>query len=71
MAKKADDGFVTSSMCLPSPRLCVQVKIGLDSVQVRDSKTGEIQTYDHGEWSAFIGGVKRGEFDLPSGEKLN
>jgi hypothetical protein len=36
-------------------------------VHVRDSKNpdGRILTFDYGEWSAFLSGVKGGEFERP------
>lgn len=46
---------------------CVEVAPTTDSGRaVRDSKnpTGGTQCYTAAEWSAFIAGVKAGEFDL-------
>ena len=47
---------------------CVEVAIADGDIAVRDSKnpTGGLLRFTHGEWSAFVQGVKRGEFDLPS-----
>jgi hypothetical protein len=48
---------------------CVEVAFVPDgSVAVRDTKDrdGGTQLYSRAEWAAFIGGVKAGEFDLPS-----
>jgi hypothetical protein len=45
---------------------CVEVADNLPGVvAVRDSKdrTGPVLTFTPGEWMAFIGGVKDGEFD--------
>jgi hypothetical protein len=44
---------------------CVEVSICSDSVSVRDSKapTEGTLVFTRGEWSAFIAGVKSGEFD--------
>lgn len=44
---------------------CVEVLICPDSVSVRDSKAPHDGTlaFTRGEWSAFIAGVKSGEFD--------
>lgn len=46
---------------------CVEVMIEDGQVKVRDSKdkSGPVLTYTRAEWSAFIDGVKDGEFDLP------
>ena len=46
---------------------CVSVKITDSVVMVRDTKDlGKTTlTYTHGEWKAFVKGVKAGEFDLP------
>ena len=47
---------------------CVEVAKNLpDVVGVRDSKdrSGPTLTFDPVVWSAFIAGVKDGEFDLP------
>lgn len=47
---------------------CVETAILPDSsVAVRHSKHpgGEVLLYTPAEWRAFVGGVKRGEFDLP------
>ena len=44
---------------------CVEVMISPDGVSVRDSKApdeGRL-AFTRGEWSAFIAGVKSGEFD--------
>jgi hypothetical protein len=65
-----EDGFKKSSASKWIQRLmrmeCVSVKITPDSVMIRDTKdaTKVTLTYTHGEWEAFITGVKNGEFDL-------
>jgi hypothetical protein len=46
---------------------CVEVADNLpDVVAVRDTKNrdGATLIFTHSEWSAFLGGVKDGEFDL-------
>lgn len=45
---------------------CVEVVILKDAVAVRDSKdpTGPALIFTPEEWTAFIGGVRDGEFDL-------
>ena len=47
---------------------CVETAVLPDqSVAVRHSRNpgGEVLLYTPAEWRAFVGGVKRGEFDLP------
>lgn len=44
---------------------CVEVKIGTNLVQLRNSKFAEISLFfTPEEWVAFIQGAKLGEFDL-------
>ena len=45
---------------------CVEVRIGLDEVQVRDSKDpgGPVLSFTLTEWAVFLRGVKKGEFEL-------
>lgn len=45
---------------------CVEVKRTSDDVQVRDSKLSNspVLSFTHEEWSAFLSGAKKGEFDL-------
>lgn len=48
---------------------CVEVADNLPRVvAVRDTKDREAGTllFTHGEWTAFLSGVKDGEFDLPA-----
>jgi len=44
---------------------CAEVAQLRDAVLVRDSKNpdGSILTYTKAEWSAFVDGAKKGEFD--------
>lgn len=61
------DGFITSSITRKGAiKVWVAVKIGTNSVEVRDTKDVNSPTlsFTHAEWDAFIGGVKLGEFDL-------
>ena len=46
---------------------CVEVAFVGDTVAVRDTKNrdGGTLLFRHDEWTAFIGGVRQGEFDLP------
>jgi Domain of unknown function (DUF397) len=48
---------------------CVEVALIDQFVAVRDSKNPEGPTlrFSSTEWEAFTGGVRNGEFDLPSG----
>jgi Domain of unknown function (DUF397) len=45
---------------------CVEVRASADGVDVRDTKDRQGPTlgFTPDEWSAFVRGVKRGEFDL-------
>lgn len=49
---------------------CLEVKFNSKSVLLRDTKTGGIQVYNHGEWDAFLKGVKAGEFDFERVEEV-
>jgi len=65
-----EDGFRKSSWSPhnPAERFCVSVKTTDTQVMVRDTKdpSKTTLTFSHGEWDAFIKGVKNGEFDLKS-----
>ena len=45
---------------------CVEVRIAAEHVHVRDTKDrqGAFLTFTHGEWRAFLAGVRLGEFDI-------
>jgi hypothetical protein len=45
---------------------CVEVASVPDAIAVRDSKnpTGPVLIFTTGEWDAFVGGARDGEFDL-------
>ncbi|MFF5081358.1 DUF397 domain-containing protein [Actinoplanes sp. NPDC000266] len=50
---------------------CVEVSYQADQevILVRDTKAegrGPVLTFTRSEWSAFVGGVNDGEFDLPA-----
>jgi Domain of unknown function (DUF397) len=47
---------------------CVEVAFLDDRVAVRDSKDrqGPVLVFTYREWDAFTGGVRGGEFNLPS-----
>lgn len=45
---------------------CVTVAIDPDGVTVGDTKTDGTLWFDHGEWAAFLAGVRAGQFDLPA-----
>lgn len=46
---------------------CVEVKLDGAAVGVRDSKDpgGAVLRFTAPEWTAFLAGVRNGEFDLP------
>ena len=55
------EGLITSSVTRSMPiRTCVAVKIGEETVEVRDTKDPQSPTlvFTHAEWKAFIEGVK-------------
>ena len=45
---------------------CVEVAFVQEAIAVRDSKhpEGPVLIFTQGEWDAFVGGAKDGEFDL-------
>lgn len=47
---------------------CVEVRLGVKAVQVRDSKDpeGAQLEFSRTEWVAFLKGLEVGEFGLPS-----
>ncbi|MDD7941524.1 DUF397 domain-containing protein [Actinomycetospora lutea] len=53
----------TSSFCTDGS--CVGVALDQDEVRVVDTKSSEALRFTPAEWSAFVAGVKAGEFDLP------
>lgn len=56
--------FRRSSFCTDAHG-CVEVGVSGDVVRVRDAKEpgGPQLSFDRDEWSAFVAGVKAGEFD--------
>jgi hypothetical protein len=46
---------------------CVEVAFLDEAIAVRDSKNqdGPVLIFTSGEWDAFLGGAKAGEFDRP------
>lgn len=59
--------FRRSTFC--GPTACVEVAVGPSRVLVRDGKRGAASLcfeFTADEWSAFLAGVKAGEFDLPT-----
>lgn len=64
--RKEKDGFYVSLCSTGDWHQCVACKITEEVVQVRDTKDPDdtTLTFTHGEWRAFIQGVKNGEFDL-------
>lgn len=59
-------GFVISSFC--SAGGCVAVAPSEDGVLVRSSRVadGPVLAFSGEEWTAFLSGVREGEFDLDS-----
>ena len=55
-----------SSASGPYSDNCVEVAFVGDAIAVRDSKNpaGPVLLFTQGEWDAFVGGAKDGEFDL-------
>jgi Domain of unknown function (DUF397) len=55
-----------SSASGPYSDNCVEVAFVNDAIAVRDSKhpDGPVLLFTQGEWDAFVGGAKDGEFDL-------
>lgn len=66
-AELKDDDFKKSSLCHPNllPP-CVSVAIKESVVGVRDTKdpTKTTLLFTHDEWSSFVEGVKRGDFNI-------
>jgi len=64
---QADPGWVKSSLSFDGCN-CVEVKqLPGGTVAVRNSRHPQapMLEFTAGEWAAFIGGAKNGEFDLP------
>ena len=61
----SEEEFSKASFSQYTPSVCVKVAIRGDVVGVRDSKDPNKTTlcFTVEEWSAFIQGVKAGEFD--------
>ncbi len=62
-----DDCFKKSTESpLDTSKNCVSVARSADGVFVRDTKDPGKTTlsFTHDEWSAFVGGVRKGEFDV-------
>jgi hypothetical protein len=55
-----------SSQSGPHCDNCVEVAFVGDAILLRDSKNqqGPVLVFTQGEWDAFVGGAKDGEFDL-------
>jgi hypothetical protein len=49
-----------------NPSECAEVAFVHGSVLMRHSQSpsGPVLTFTHGEWAAFLAGVRNGEFDL-------
>lgn len=62
-----EDGFATSSITyITNRRTCVSVKMGDGDIRIRNTEdpSKAFLAFSHEEWSVFIVGVKKGEFDL-------
>ena len=55
-----------SSQSGPHCDNCVEVAFVNDAILLRDSKDpqGPVLVFTQGEWEAFVGGARDGEFDL-------
>lgn len=62
-------GWRKSSLSGPNCDNCVEVTTYRDQIAVRNSTNprGPAVLFTTGEWDAFVGGVKNGEFDNPLG----
>jgi hypothetical protein len=61
-----DATFRKASDC--SDKTCVEVALTKGVIGIRDSKdrgAGPVLAFTEAEWSSFLAGAKRGEFDLP------
>ena len=60
------DGKFRKSTLSPVSDVCVEVGRDEDSIMVRDTKdkTHTTLSFSDEEWKAFVGGVKKGEFDI-------
>lgn len=59
------EDWYRSSFCNPCCGNCVEVRASGPDIEVRDSKNPEAGalTFTEDEWTAFVAGVKAGEFD--------
>ena len=58
------ENWIKSSYCAADKPQCVEVAFGDHGVHVRDSKNpGPVLCFTADEWSAFLAGMKAGEFD--------
>jgi hypothetical protein len=63
----SDSHWIKSSLSFSNSN-CVEVaSLAGDGIGVRDSKDpkGPVLQFTSGEWRAFLGGVRNGEFDQP------
>jgi hypothetical protein len=59
------ENWIKSSYCAADKPQCVEVALTAAGVQVRDSKSPVATLrFTVDEWTAFLAGVKAGEFDL-------
>ncbi|MEM9562566.1 MAG: DUF397 domain-containing protein [Actinomycetota bacterium] len=59
------DDWHRSTFCNPCCNNCVEVRSSGHDIEVRDSKdpTAGTLRFTQDEWTAFVAGVKAGEFD--------
>lgn len=63
--KWKDEDFFKSSLSGVTKNLCVEVAMKGSVVAVRNSKSPDhMVEFTADEWQAFVGGVKKNEFDL-------
>lgn len=67
--KEVDQGWQKSSAS--GDGHCVEVRVAVDAVRIRDDKDreGPVLAFTHDEWSAFLTGVRLGEFDIPAPDR--
>lgn len=64
--KSRDYDFKQASLCSGPPGRCVQISRKNGTFAIRDSKNlaQAPLCFDESEWSAFVSGIKNGEFDV-------
>ena len=72
MADSEQAGILWRKSTASNPSECVEVAFVGESVLLRHSQepSGRMLTFSLPEWTAFLTGVRRGEFDHPSNEGI-